>query len=106
MNVNAADSRTGSLSKVIDPEGKIIFQLGDSPKIGICTIDLDYVKKVREQGTYGIDEVLRLLPTFSLPMPCADNVSEAPVFKNLIPATTSQKEYQKQSKKFGIGTLH
>ncbi len=58
VNVNAVASVGGGRSIAADPEGRILFELGQQEEFALQTLDLDLVARVREQGTRGLDRVL------------------------------------------------
>jgi formamidase len=58
LNVNAVPSFGGGRSIGVDPEGRVLFELGQAEEFVLETIDLDRVKHVREHGTRGVSRVL------------------------------------------------
>jgi len=61
INVNAVPSVGGGSSIGVDPEGAVVFQLGQNEEFALMTLDLDRVARVRERGTRGLNRVLRHL---------------------------------------------
>ncbi len=58
INVNAAPSFGGGRSVGVDPEGRILFELGQAEEVVVEVVDLDRVTQVRELGTRGMNRVL------------------------------------------------
>jgi formamidase len=61
VNVNAVPTIGGGRSIGVDPEGRILFELGQTPEYALETLDLDHVTHVREHGTRGLNRVLQHL---------------------------------------------
>jgi len=61
INVNAVPSVGGGRSIAVDPEGRILFETGQTEEFVLETIDLDRVVHVREHGTRGLNRVLHHL---------------------------------------------
>jgi formamidase len=61
VNVNAVPSVGGGRSIGVDPEGRVLFELGQREEFVLETLDLDRVSHVREHGTRGLNRVLRHL---------------------------------------------
>ena len=61
LNVNAVPSVGGGRSIGVDPEGRVLFETGQTEEFVLETIDLDRVAHVREHGTRGLNRVLRHL---------------------------------------------
>ena len=61
VNVNAVPSVGGGRSMGVDPEGRVLFELGQTQEFALETLDLDRVAHVREHGTRGLNRVLRHL---------------------------------------------
>jgi len=58
MNVNAVPSIGGGHSIGVDPEGHVLFELGDREDFVLEVVDLDRVTQIREHGTRGLNRVL------------------------------------------------
>lgn len=58
INVNAAPSFGGGRSVGVDPEGRVLFELGQTEELVVEVVDLDRVTQVREHGTRGMNRVL------------------------------------------------
>lgn len=58
MNVNAVPSIGGGHSIGVDPEGHVLFELGEQEEFVIEVVDLDRVTQIREHGTRGLNRVL------------------------------------------------
>jgi formamidase len=58
MNVNAVPSIGGGHSIGVDPEGHVLFELGEREEFVVEVVDLDRVTQVREHGTRGLNRVL------------------------------------------------
>jgi predicted amidohydrolase len=58
LNVNAVPSVGGGRSIGVDPEGRVLFELGQGEELALETADLDRVARVRRDGTRGLSRVL------------------------------------------------
>ena len=58
MNINAVPSIGGGHSIGVDPEGHVLFELGEREDFVVEVVDLDRVTQVRERGTRGLNRVL------------------------------------------------
>jgi formamidase len=58
MNVNAVPSIGGGHSIGVDPEGHVLFELGEREEFVVEVLDLDRVAQIREHGTRGLNRVL------------------------------------------------
>lgn len=58
MNVNAVPSFGGGRSIGVDPEGHVMFELGQTEEFAVVVADLDRVSQVREHGTGGLNRLL------------------------------------------------
>jgi len=58
MNVNAVPSIGGGHSIGVDPEGHVLFELGEREEFVVEVVDLDRVAQIREHGTRGLNRVL------------------------------------------------
>jgi formamidase len=54
INVNAATSVGGGRSIGVDPEGRVLFTLGQTEEFALERVDLDRVADVRTHGTRGV----------------------------------------------------
>jgi formamidase len=61
LNVNAATTIGGGRSIGVDPEGRVLFELGGNEEFVIQEVDLDSVTRVRAGGTRGLNRVLHHL---------------------------------------------
>jgi formamidase len=59
MNVNAVPTIGGGRSIGVDPEGRVLFELGDGEEFVLEIVDLDRVTTVREKGSRGLNRVLQ-----------------------------------------------
>ena len=59
LNVNAVPSIGGGRSIGVDPEGRVLFELGQTEEFVLETVDLDRVAHVREHGTRGVSRVFQ-----------------------------------------------
>ncbi|HEX6231420.1 MAG TPA: carbon-nitrogen hydrolase family protein [Actinomycetota bacterium] len=59
VNVNAVPSRGGGRSMGVDPEGRVLFELGQAEELVVEVLDLDRVSTVRSAGTRGLNRVLQ-----------------------------------------------
>ena len=58
LNVNAVPSIGGGRSIGVDPEGRVLFELGQAEEFVIQELDFDRVARVREHGTRGLNRLL------------------------------------------------
>jgi len=79
-------NQTYGHSMVVDPEGKLVWEAGETPCNAVVTLDLDQVSRVRKYGSVYMDHYLQHLRDYNFPMPFAHKMDEAPVFEN-IPST-------------------
>ena len=61
LNINAAPTIGGGRSIGVDPEGRVLFELGGNEEFVIQEVDLDAVTRVRAGGTRGLNRVLHHL---------------------------------------------
>jgi formamidase len=61
LNVNAVPSVGGGRSIGVDPEGRVLFETGQTQEFVLETIDFDRVAHVRHHGTRGLNRVLEHL---------------------------------------------
>lgn len=61
VNVNAVPSVGGGRSIGVDPEGRVLFELGQKEELALEAIDLDRAAHVRAHGTRGTNRVLEHL---------------------------------------------
>lgn len=61
MNVNAATTIGGGRSIGVDPEGKVLFELGQNEEFVVQEVDFDLVKRVRKNGTRGLNRLMKHL---------------------------------------------
>lgn len=59
LNLNAVPSFGGGCSIGADPEGRLLFQLGQREEFVLEALDLDRVTHVRRHGTRGLNRVLQ-----------------------------------------------
>ena len=89
-------------SIIVDPEGGIVFQCGDTPTLATQTLDLG---RVHAKRSYGSDQHLSSLRHFDVKYPYANRLNEAPVYKNLPALTLAPDAYAKRLQEHGLGTL-
>ncbi|MGO0063371.1 nitrilase-related carbon-nitrogen hydrolase [Brevibacillus fluminis] len=75
-------------SVAVDPEGRIIEQLGDSESFTIVYLNLDEVRRVRENGSMGMFGFLKMLKGFkesgiSVDECYSAGIAEAPVYQSM-----------------------
>jgi predicted amidohydrolase len=61
LNVNAVPTVGGGRSIGVDPEGRVLFETGQTEEFVLETIDLDRAAHVRAHGTRGLNRVLQHL---------------------------------------------
>jgi formamidase len=61
LNVNSVPSIGGGRSIGVDPNGRILFELGHEEGFAIETVDLELARTVRREGTVGLNRVLEHL---------------------------------------------
>lgn len=87
ISLNLAGEWLGSYayghSMVADPDGRIIYEAGNRPVSLTLTFDLDKVSDARRYGTNYTDQLLRQLKLFNPPMPYANHIADAPIYKDL-----------------------
>jgi predicted amidohydrolase len=59
VNVNAVPTLGGGRSIGVDPEGGVVFELGQNEEFALLELDLDRVARVRERGTRGLNRNLQ-----------------------------------------------
>ncbi|HML37077.1 MAG TPA: carbon-nitrogen hydrolase family protein [Bacillota bacterium] len=88
-------------SLVINPEGQLLWEAGPQETLATVTLDLDLVSRSREYGTIFMDHYLQHLKEYAFPMPYANNLSEAPLYKTLGAAPRNVAQYETQVEKIG-----
>lgn len=87
LSVNMAGKFLGNHayghSMLAGPDGRIIYEAGENEVYVSVPVDLDVVKNARRYGTNNTEQLLRQLPYFNPPMPYANKLQDAPVFKDL-----------------------
>lgn len=58
MNVNAVPSYGGGRSIGVDPEGHVLFELGQTEEFAVAVVDLERARQVRHHGTGGLNRLL------------------------------------------------
>ena len=86
ISVNACGNTQGyyayGKSIIANPEGRIVYEAGDT-EVSLCvTLDLELVKRSRNYGTLFSDQLLRQLKVFRFPTPFG-NIENAPLLKEL-----------------------
>jgi predicted amidohydrolase len=97
VSVNATGEYMANLnygnSVVIDPEGLLIWEAGESPCNAVITLDLDAVTRVRRYGSVHMDHYLQHLRDYDFPMPFAGHIGDAPVFEGLESTCRDMEQY-------------
>jgi formamidase len=85
LNSNVIRSKGGGQSLFVDPEGRVLQQVGTHEEIMTEVIDLDRVEWVRQNGSFGITSVWKSLRDSPLQMkfPVYERFKEGEIFKNL-----------------------
>jgi len=90
VSTNVAGAFSGGAlygnSMIVDPEGKLVWEAGETPCTACITIDLDICSRARQYGSLFRDHYMQHLRSFNFPMPYAGRIGEAPLYQN-IPAT-------------------
>ena len=81
-------------SIVVDPEANILWEGERTPVICTITIDLDKVSNSRNYGAFFMDQTVKHLKYFNFPMPYADDIGSAPLFRTLKPPFNTEDEYK------------
>jgi predicted amidohydrolase len=89
-------------SLVVNPEGQLLWEAGQTETICTVTLDLDLVRRSREYGTMFLDHYLQHLRDYNFPMPYADDITSAPIFKGLRKTPTNIDEYEADVKQVGV----
>lgn len=92
-------------SAFFDPEGRVLLEAGRGDALISYTIDVDQVTRVREYGTQFSDHYLQHLRDFRFPMPYADDVSRAPVYRALSQGCKNPAEYAGRLRDIQVGTI-
>lgn len=92
-------------SMLVSPEGHLMWEGGTTETVCTVTLDLDLVKTCREYGTLFIDHYLQHLKVYNFPMPFANNVGQAPLYRDLPPVPRDVHEYDQQVAKAGVGII-
>jgi omega-amidase len=87
---------------IADPEGRIIYEAGNTETNYCITLDADIVTRNRKHGTFFTEQLVRQLKLFNIPMPFADKIDQAPVFKDLPDADTNMKSRAEKMKEIGL----
>jgi len=89
-------------SLVVNPEGHLLWEAGQTESVCTVTLDLDLVKRTREYGTIFMDHYLQHLRDYNFPMPYADDVTKAPLFETLRRTPTNIDKYEEDVKQIGV----
>lgn len=89
-------------SLVINPEGQLLWEAGQTDTVATVTLDLDLVTRTRQYGTIFMDHYLQHLRDYHFPMPYADDVTKAPLFETLRETPTNVVEYEKDVADEGV----
>jgi len=92
-------------SLVINPEGQLIWEAGQTESICTVTLDLDLVTRSRQYGTLFLDHYLQHLRDYNFPMPYADDVTKAPLFQTLRRTPCTVDEYEADVQPKGVCTI-
>jgi predicted amidohydrolase len=89
-------------SLVINPEGHLLWEAGTTETMATVTLDLDLVSKCRTYGTIYMDHYMQHLRDYHFPMPFADDVTKAPLYKTLAKTPRNTAEYEEQLDEVGL----
>lgn len=92
-------------SVVVDPEARVLWEAEREPAIATVTLDLSLVEITREYGAFFMDQTLKHLRYFNLPMPYANNVAEAPLYARLGPPANTVADYDSKVRELGVATI-
>ena len=97
VSVNATGPFMSNLSygnsMIVDPEGRLVWEAGETPCNAVITLDLDEVTRTRQYGSVHMDHYLQHLRDYNFPMPFAGKIAEAPVYKNIRETSQSIDAY-------------
>ena len=106
ISLNATGSYAGTNAyghtTIADPEGRIIYEAGGAEVNYCITLDADFVKRTRTHGTFFTEQLVRQLNFFKIPMPFADRIEEAPIFKTLPDADKNLQERLEKLRTAGL----
>jgi len=93
-------------SLVIDPQGKLLWEAGQTESICTVTLDLDLVSRCRRYGTMFLDHYVQHLRDYALPpIPYQDDYTKAPVYENLPAAPANPVDYEADVQEVGVCQL-
>lgn len=69
IEVNSAAPLAVGRSIVVGPEGDVVHQAGHGREIITTQVDLERIRRVRDQGSFGFNQVLKNLRDFNLGLP-------------------------------------
>lgn len=92
-------------SMVAGPDGSILYEAGSRPVSLTMTFDVSNVFDARKYGTDFTDQLLRQLKIFNPSMPYADDLSRAPIFKDLPEPDFSNESRKEMFRKDGLMTI-
>lgn len=98
---NAKGTGSGG-SIIVDPEGSIVFQCGDTPAMVTQTLDLE---KVALKRSCGADQHLSSLKYFDVKSPYANCVSKAPVYATLPDLACDSAHWAVRRAEYGMPML-
>jgi len=78
-------------SMVVDPEGRVLQEMGESEALMIEVLDLDNVAKAREYGTIGLGPFLKHLREYHHEFPVYKDLEKGEVYKTLSETMTHDK---------------
>jgi hypothetical protein len=85
LNSNILLPQGGGRSIFVDPEGKVIQQVGTHEEVMIHVLDIERVQWVREYGSYAICPVWKALRDSPIngKFPIYENLRDGKVFKSI-----------------------
>lgn len=92
-------------SMVAGPDGSILYEAGSRPVSLTMTFDVDNVSDARTYGTCYTEQLLRQLKVFNPPMPYANDLPNAPIFKDLLEPDFSNESRKETFRKDGLMTI-
>lgn len=108
ISLNASGKYVGTNayghSMIADPEGKIIYEAGEGEVNYCITLDADFVKRTRTHGTFFTEQLVRQWKLFNIPNPYADNIADAPIFKDLPEADCNVQTRLEKIQEIGLNS--
>ena len=109
VSTNVAGSSGGATlygnSMIVDPEGKLVWEAGETECAACITIDLDVCTRARQYGSLFCDHYMQHLRSYNFPMPYAGRIGEAPLYRNMPATGDDEQAANAKARELGVATI-